>query len=101
MVKQENFVVLFILGDHEVVLRDAEGTATLHANLLSMSLIKQRSSLVLAWSRVLSKFLTKLLHLSIQELLLSITHLAFTGIKNTVKDFSFTPFWWASLLFLW
>jgi hypothetical protein len=33
MVKQENFVVLFILGDHEVALRDAEGTATLHANM--------------------------------------------------------------------
>jgi len=37
--------------------------------------------LVLAWSSVLSKFLTKLLHLSIHELVLSITHRALTGTK--------------------
>jgi hypothetical protein len=39
--------------------------------------------------RVLSKFLTKLLHLSIQELVLSITHLALTGTKPVFPSFSF------------
>jgi hypothetical protein len=49
------------------------------ANLFNISLTKQRLSFVVAFLRVLSKFLTKLLHLSIQELLLSITHLALAG----------------------
>lgn len=49
------------------------------ANLLSISRIKHRLILAVALLRVLSKFLVKLLHLSIQELVLSMTHLALTG----------------------
>ena len=62
------------------------------ANLLSISLTKQRLILVVAFSRVLSKFLTKLLHLSIQELVLSMTHLALTGTKPLFSCFFFSTF---------
>lgn len=62
------------------------------ANLLSISLTKQRLILVVAFSRVLSKFLTKLLHLSIQELVLSMTHLALTGTKPLCPCFFFEGF---------
>lgn len=62
------------------------------ANLLSISLTKQRLILVVAFSRVLSKFLTKLLHLSIQELVLSMTHLALTGTKPLCPCFFFSTF---------
>jgi len=57
------------------------------ASLLSISRIKQRLSLAVALSKVLSKFLTKILHLSTQAFDRSITHLALT---DTNADFPCT-----------
>jgi uncharacterized membrane protein YwaF len=53
---------------------------------------------VVAGLRVLSKFLTKLLHLSIQELVLSIGQVTPIAailelIQNAIQYFSVTPFW--------
>ena len=49
------------------------------ARRLSMSRIKQRLSLAVAWSRVRSKFLTRLLQRSIQALVRSMTQRVATG----------------------
>jgi hypothetical protein len=80
------------------------------ANLFNISLTKQRLSFVVAFLRVLSKFFTKLLHLSIQELLLSITHLALAVggcivglLINNWNDYTWiimfvNPFYWTASL---
>ncbi len=72
----------------KAIYRTHLGSMGFIANLLSMSRTKQRLTLAAAFLRVLflrnasqTKFLTKLLDLSILEFVLSITHLAFTGIE--------------------
>jgi len=55
-----------------------------------MRLTKQRLIFIVAGAKVISKFLTRLLYLSIQKLLLSITHLALTGTNPAQPFFSFS-----------
>jgi hypothetical protein len=66
-------------------LRSQEGAAS----LLIISLMKQRLSLEVAFDKVRSKFLLKILHLSIQAFERSTTRLAIAG---TNPDFPWASF---------